>query len=116
MWQAPTGEWTMWRVGRQRLAWRPASREAWQAPGYDYFRNRWKADSQGPEWVAALLATVVVWPWRLVTNRWPVIAYILNAFDGDGRQRRTRPMPRAEADALVRRWAEHIQRYGQPPR
>jgi hypothetical protein len=65
--------------------------------------------------VGALLATPFVWPWRAATNRWPVIAYMLYPTDGDSRQRRSAPMPRTEADALVREWADHIKRYGEPP-
>jgi hypothetical protein len=109
-----TGEWMMWRVGRQRLAWRPVTRAA--GPGYRYnpagLREQETLDLL--DWTGALLATVVVLPWRLVTNRWPVIAYVLNPFDGDGRQHRARPLPRAEAEALVLRWAADIERAGLP--
>jgi hypothetical protein len=109
----------MWRVGRHRLAWRPVSRAPWKAPGYGYDPMSMHARRMQIvdllNWVGALLATVVVWPWRVVTNRWPVIAYVLNAFDGDSRQRRTSPMPRAEADAMAGEWAGHIKRYGEPP-
>jgi hypothetical protein len=65
-------------------------------------------------WVAALLATVVVWPLRAITRRWPVVAYVLYPYDGDSRRHLTGPLRRAEADALVRQWAEDIKRHGTP--
>ena len=115
--KTPEGGWRMWRVGRHRLAWRPIPRAPWQARWYRY-------DPAGPRinenfdmfnWLVALLATLVVLPWRAITNRWPVIAYVIDAEDGNSRQCRTRPMPRAAADALARKWAEHIKRHGEPP-
>jgi hypothetical protein len=66
-------------------------------------------------WAGALLATIVVLPWRLMTNRWPVVAYVVVPMDRPGRPRRTRPMPRTAADELVRRWASYIEEHGGPP-
>ncbi|MEU9827031.1 hypothetical protein [Micromonospora chersina] len=111
--RAPTGEGILWRVGRQHLAWRPVPRALWRAPGYSY--------RQGPEGLdmlsslGALLATPLVWPWRAVTNRWPVVAYALDAPDGNIHLRRTPPMRWAQAKMVAHAWAEHIERYGEPP-
>lgn len=116
MTRSPTGEWTPWRVGRQRLAWRPVPRALWRAPGYRYdpfHPGRETFDMLNG--LSALLATAVVWPWRAVTNRWPVIAYVPDAPDGNIQEHRTPPMRRAQAKAVVRDWAEHIKRYGEPP-
>jgi hypothetical protein len=111
------GQWMVWRVGRHRLAWRPIARAPWQAPGYEYnpFGPRTRETFDVVNWVVAVLATIVVWPYRFVTNRWPVVAYVVDPFDGDSRQHRTRPLRRAEANALARQWAEHIKRDGRPP-
>jgi len=107
------GEWTLWRVGRHRLAWRP-TRRAGLHP-YNPFGLREDETAEMFSWVGALLATIVVLPWRIVTNRWPVVAYVINPIDVEGQRRRTPSMPRAEAEALVRRWAGFIERYGEPP-
>jgi hypothetical protein len=114
--RTPTGEWTMWRVGRLRLAWRPIMRAPWTpTTDYDPMAKRTEQDVDLLNWLAVLLATPLVWPWRAVTNQWPVIAYTMYPTDGDSRQRRSAPMPRTEADALVREWADHIKQYGEPP-
>jgi hypothetical protein len=63
----------------------------------------------------SLLATIVVLPWRAVTNRWPVICYVTVPPNVETRMRRSRPMPRAEADAVARRWAAYIERFDAPP-
>ena len=111
------GQWMMWRVGRHRLAWRPRGQAHWNTPGYRYnpVGLRYKETSHLLNWVAAVVATAVVWPWRAMTGRWPVVAYVLDPYDGDSRQQRTGPLPRAEAHALACRWAEHIKHYGRPP-
>ncbi|MEW2331831.1 hypothetical protein AB0880_29015 [Micromonospora chersina] len=115
--RAPTGEGILWRVGRQHMAWRPVPRAPWRAPGYRYPLT----GLRGPETfdmlsaLGALLATPLVWPWRAVTNRWPVVAYALDAPDGNIHLHRTPPMRRAQAKVVVRAWAEHIERYGEPP-
>ncbi|MFI5897556.1 hypothetical protein ACIA5D_46465 [Actinoplanes sp. NPDC051513] len=103
------GEWVMWRVGRQWLAWRPARYESWwpsAPPGYN--SNPYSA-------LFCLLATIVVLPWRAVTNRWPVICYVTVPFNVEMRMRRSRPMPRADADVVARRWAAYIERFDAPP-
>jgi hypothetical protein len=107
----------VWRVGRHCLAWRPIARAPWQAPGYEYnpFGPRTRETFDVVNWVVAMLATIVVWPYRFVTNRWPVIAYVVDPFDGDSRQHRTRALRRTEANALARQWAEQIKRDGRPP-
>jgi hypothetical protein len=107
------GEWTLWRVGRHRLAWRP-TRRAGLHP-YDPFGLREDETAETLSWVGALFATIVVLLWRIVTNGWPVVAYVINPIDVEGQRRRTPPMPRAGAKALVHRWAAYIERYGEPP-
>ncbi|NMO52855.1 hypothetical protein HH310_16860 [Actinoplanes sp. TBRC 11911] len=107
------GEWTLWRVGRHRLAWRPTRRAGLHA--YDPYGLRADESAEMLSWAGALLATIVVLPWRIATNRWPVVAYVISPFDVEGQRRRTGPMPRAEAKALVRRWAAYIERYAEPP-
>ncbi|KUL21412.1 hypothetical protein ADL15_50680 [Actinoplanes awajinensis subsp. mycoplanecinus] len=107
------GEWMQWRVGRQRLAWRPTRRAALHE--YDPFGMRENETVETLSWIAALLATIVVLPWRIVTNRWPVVAYVLAPLDVESQRRRTAPLPRAEARALVRQWAAYIERHGEPP-
>ncbi|WP_130332028.1 hypothetical protein [Micromonospora kangleipakensis] len=119
--RSPTGEWIPWRVGRQRLAWRPVLRAPWRTYMYqsDPFnpfnpvKRRETFDLLNV--VGALLATLVVWPWRAVTNRWPVIAYVPDDPEGNLQMHRTAPMRRAQAKAVARDWAEHIRRYGEPP-
>ena len=115
--RSPTGEWIPWRVGRQRLAWRPVPRAPWRAPGYRYdpFGLRERETFDILNWLSALVATAVVWPWRAVTNRWPVIAYVPDDPEGNIQMHRTPPMRRAQAKAVARDWAEHIKRYGEPP-
>src|SRR4051812_20736717 len=103
----------LWRVGRHRLAWRPTRRASLHP--YNPFGLREDETAELLSSIGALFATIVVLPWRIVTNRWPVVAYVINPIDVEGQRRRTRPMPRAEAKALVRRWAAYIERYGEPP-
>ena len=106
-----------WRVGRRRLAWRP---------GVSALHLLELAE--GPlmlvvgipailwwlgTWVLALLATVVVWPTRAVTDRWPVVAYQLDA-KGDENAVCRSVHGRSAADALVREWAQAIERHGRP--
>jgi hypothetical protein len=103
----------LWRVGRHRLAWRPTRRAGLHA--YNPFGMREDETVETLSWIATLLATIVVLPWRIVTNRWPVVAYVINPIDVEGQRRRSPAMPRAEAKALVRQWAAYIERYGEPP-
>ncbi|MEV4533786.1 hypothetical protein AB0J82_08140 [Asanoa sp. NPDC049518] len=56
-------------------------------------------------WLAALLATVAVWPWRAVSGRWLVVAY---STTGSDKSRRAHVRGRAAADALAREWASEI--------
>jgi hypothetical protein len=104
---------TVWRVGRQRLAWRPA--HSARRDGFDFYLDR---EGQGQEmlsWLAALLATLVVLPWRSATNRWPVVAYVVDPIGAELDLHKTRPLPRAEAQGVALDWAEHIRRHGRPP-
>jgi hypothetical protein len=103
----------MWRVGRHRLAWRPIPMLRFPAPGYEY--DRMESGGDLLNWVGAILATPPVLLWRVLRRRWPVVAYVIFPYDGDTRQRRTPPLRRAEADALVRQWAADIRRGGEPP-
>jgi hypothetical protein len=110
-----SGQLTMWRVGRQRLAWRPRS------------VGRWLEGTDGPflilivipltwyllNWTAALLATSIAWPWRARTGRWPVVAYTLDAVGVD-KLHRTHAQGRTDADVLAHQWALDIKQHGQP--
>jgi hypothetical protein len=110
-----SGQLTMWRVGRQRLAWRPRS------------VGRWIEGLDGPlfvlavipmtwyllNWLAALLATTIAWSWRAMTGRWPVVAYTLDAV-GEDKFHRIVVEGCADADALARRWALDVKEHGQP--
>jgi len=59
-------------------------------------------------WAGALLATLVVWPWRAWTGRWPVVAYVLYRPDLNIEPVEVEVRGRAEADALVKRWVEQV--------
>lgn len=112
-----SGQWKWWRVGRRRLAWRPTT---------SVFELLQFAD--GPltfvigipvllwwllNWAAALLATAVVWPVRMVIDRWPVVAYMPYSLGDDGLECRW-VKGRKEADSTARRWVADIRREGRP--
>src|SRR4051794_4161920 len=83
----------MWRVGRHRLAWRPA-RQPGMHP-YRLFRDPFRQrDDEAVElvsWLAAALATIVVLPWRAEQ---PVAGGRLPArTDGRARPSSTQPAP-----------------------
>jgi hypothetical protein len=107
-----SGYWMMWRVGRHRLAWRPDRWLRFPAPGSEY--DRWDGGHDMYSWIGSLICTPAVLVWRAFTGRWPVVAYVILPYDGDLRLRRTPPIRRAEANVLVRQWAEEIKRYGEP--
>lgn len=65
-------------------------------------------------WLAALLATVVVWPTRAISGRWPVVAYLLGPADGDDRLLRVQVHDPAQAQTLANQWAMDIKRQGHP--
>jgi hypothetical protein len=65
-------------------------------------------------WAGSLIATLAVWPTRVVRGRWPVVAYLLDPPNGDDRLRRVWVAGRAEADATARRWAVDIRQQGRP--
>jgi hypothetical protein len=66
-------------------------------------------------WTAALVATVVVWPWRELRGTWPVVAYpITRGAAGAGQERLVTVRGKAAADALVKRWVDEIKGSGQP--
>lgn len=67
--QSRAGEWTLWRVGRHRLAWRPARRGGLNP--YQLYGVHPDAGAEMLSWVGSLLATIVVLPWRIASNRWP---------------------------------------------
>ncbi|XVU30728.1 hypothetical protein ACQPZJ_42595 [Actinoplanes sp. CA-054009] len=119
--RAGSGEWVKWRVGRQRLAWAPHG-EGWSVPDFSGLEDGGHLGSLLMVGIVALLAvvllgaflwtllkTVVVLPYRIAADRWPVVAYIVNGPEGyrvvTGRK---------EADELVRRWASEIRQHGQP--
>jgi hypothetical protein len=119
----------LWRVGRRRIAWRPRLYEPPDGahlplvaedppdPDEQARRDGHLFDRMGGwpfAWIPVLLATLVVWPWRARTGRWPVVAYTLGMADQPGYRYETVVAGRAEADGLARRWAEEIRRYGRP--
>ena len=110
--RSPDGDWLAWRVGRMRLAWRPVPRPRRPYPGLAAVRAAQVVEMSS--WAGSVLATPAALLRRLRTGRWPVVAYVVLPVDGDVRQRCTPPIPRAEADYLVGRWAEEIRRHGEP--
>ncbi|MEO3769137.1 hypothetical protein [Micromonospora sp. B9E7] len=127
-WRDESGQLRTWRVGRRRLAWRPRfPQPEWLAGGdggpfellvvavllligLGYLLN----------WLAALLATSVVWPWRAISGRWPVVAYPLDSsLVATDDQRGDRPYQqrvtgRAAAMALTRQWVRNVEQQGHP--
>ncbi|MGC4772119.1 hypothetical protein ACLQ25_24500 [Micromonospora sp. DT44] len=121
-----SGQLRAWRVGRRRLAWRPR-----------IARPRLEGADGGPfeivvvvilavlglghllNWLAALLATSVVWPYRALSGRWPVEAYPLDpslvATDrGGDLPHRRRVAGRVAAMKLTRQWVRDIEMAGAP--
>ncbi|GIF70968.1 hypothetical protein Asi02nite_04860 [Asanoa siamensis] len=116
-------------MGRRRLAWRPRfPQPAWL--------DGWSG-SHGPfeiillaiilvltighvlNWLAALLATAVVWPYRTVSGRWLVVAYPLESHPGVDDRGSDRPHQRrvnghSAATALTHQWARDIEQFGGP--
>jgi hypothetical protein len=126
-WRNESGQLRAWRVGCRRLAWRPrfpklALEGADGGPfeiivmaillvvGIGHVLN----------WLAALLATAVVWPYRAISGRWSVVAYPLDPSDlgeddqGSDRPHRRRVKDRQEAVALTRQWVRDIEQQGSP--
>ncbi|MGW0214117.1 hypothetical protein ACWDXH_06980 [Micromonospora chokoriensis] len=128
VWRDESGRLHAWRVGRRRLAWRPR-----------FPQGTWLAGGDGGPfellvlpffvlivlgylliWLAALLATVVVWPYRAVSGLWPVVAYPLDSSpvatdDQRGDQPYRRQVTgRAAAVTLTRQWARDIEQHGHP--
>jgi hypothetical protein len=113
------GSWDLWRVGRRRLAFKP---------GVGWLVDVTAADGVlgvalgalalavvVAVWTAAIVATVVVWPWRELSGNWPVVAYALTGGPaGEGHERLVTVRGKAAADALVKRWADEIKASGQP--
>ncbi|MFG1867074.1 hypothetical protein [Micromonospora arborensis] len=129
LWRDESGQLCAWRVGRRRLAWRPRfpqpSLEGADGGPFEiivvailavlglvYLLN----------WLAALLATSVVWPYRAISGRWRVVAYPLDpslvATDDRGGDlpHRRRVVGRTAAVALTRQWVRDIERQGYPDR
>jgi hypothetical protein len=115
-------------VGRRRLAWRPR---------FPQPRDGLQGGDGGPfeiivlaillvvtigyllNWLAALLATAVVWPYRTVSGRWLVVAYPVSShlglFDeGSDRQHQRRVNALSAATALTHQWARDIEQLGGP--
>lgn len=111
-----SGTWVKWRVGRRRLAWRPGASvlrllEFAQDP-FTFFvlvpvLGWWLLS-----WIAALLATAVVWPVRAISGRWLVVAYMLGGDEHEPRYRWVRG--RQAADLTVRQWRRDIEEHGRP--
>ena len=57
--------------------------------------------------------TVVVWPARMVSGRWPVVAYLLDPAEGDQTQCLW-VQGRKAAESTVLQWASDIKRQGRP--
>ncbi|MEV1144003.1 hypothetical protein [Micromonospora sp. NPDC049799] len=125
-WRNESGQLRVWRLGRRRLAWRPR-----------FPQPALQGADGGPfeiialaillvvtigyllDWLAALLATAVVWPYRAMSGRWPVVAYPLPSHLGEDGQSRTRlhrhrVKDRQAALALTRQWARDIEQLGRP--
>jgi hypothetical protein len=112
-----SGQWVRWRVGRRRLAWRPSSSvlELLQFADGPFallvgipVLAWWLAT-----WVSSLLMTVVVWPARMVSGRWPVVAYLLDHAEGDQLQCLW-VQGRGAAESTALQWASDIKRQGRP--
>jgi hypothetical protein len=112
-----TGNWRAWRVGRRRLAWCPRYRgwfiNADDDHGILLVVNLIPFAVYLLSWIAALAATIVTWPWRAMTGRWLVVAYMPDPDGGDG-LRRARVRGRVNADALARQWLLAIKQHGEP--
>lgn len=110
-----SGQWTTWRVGRRRLAWRPDYKgwviDAVDTSGIVLVLNLIPLTVYLLNWAAALLATTIAWPYRATTGRWPVVAYPITAGD---RSFRTHVQGRNDADALAHQWTLDIKQHGQP--
>jgi hypothetical protein len=114
------GSWDMWRVGRRRLAFIPRIPE-WM--GTLMGADDWlglagavlTATTFGVVWTAVLLATAVVWPWRELKGDWPVVAYPTTGGPLGGMKAWCVTVTgKANADALVQRWAREIKDGGEP--
>ncbi|MEU4690530.1 hypothetical protein [Actinoplanes sp. NPDC023714] len=122
--RAGNGEWVAWRVGRRRLAWQPQYGDR-GGGGLDL--SGLQGEIGGVialaimgllllwwvmNWLLVLLATAVVWPWRAITGRWQVVAYVT---DTGGRELESRWVRgRSAADELARQWATEIEQHGRP--
>jgi hypothetical protein len=109
--------WRMWRVGRRRLALRPRY-HGWIINADDGYGillvvNLIPLAGYLLSWIAALAATAVAWPWRSLTGRWLVVAYMPDP-DGDDGLRRVQVKGRTNADALARQWLLDIKQHGEP--
>jgi hypothetical protein len=117
--RSESGQWVRWRVRRRCLVW---------APSYSYLQYL----ELGQDvlifvvWpvllarlvltsLAVLVATAVMWPVRVISGRWPVVAYLIDTgSDGEDRTHLVWVRGREEADALVRQWAADIKKHGRP--
>lgn len=123
--QTGTGQWTVWRIGRRRLAWRPrltvSGRAVPPQTGLDLIDVTiglllaafWVVYA-AVNWTGALITTMIVWPWRAVAGRWPVVAYVLDPAGSGLPSVRVDGLSRAAADELTRRWAADIKAGGGP--
>jgi hypothetical protein len=98
----------MWRVGRRRLAFRPYPSGFADGPDASELSLIIVLLQIVPfvlVWLAALLATIAVWPWRALTGRWLVVAYPIGT-PGESRRRYVRSA--SEAKQLITEWSEAI--------
>lgn len=123
-----SGQLCAWRVGRRRLAWRPRfpNLRGLEGAGGGPFEIIALAIllvvgvGHALNWFAALLATVVAWPYRAISGRWPVVAYPIDPSgvnmgdEGDDRPHRRHVQGRQSALALARQWALDIEQHGRP--
>ncbi|MCP2329514.1 hypothetical protein HDA40_008021 [Hamadaea flava] len=106
--RAGSGDWETWRVGRRRLAFRPYITGFADAPDSSELSLIIVLLQVVPfavVWLAALAATMAVWPWRALTGRWLVVAYPTAS---PGKAHRRRVDSAAEAKQLVAQWSEAI--------
>ncbi|RAK43399.1 hypothetical protein B0I29_101529 [Actinoplanes lutulentus] len=114
--RAGSGNWVRWRVGRRRLAGMP-SKDTWGSLNFadgdiGFVLTMLYLAVVLVIGIAILLATAVVWPYRAITDNWPVVARELDGDDENLQWRWVRG--RAAADALAQQWATEIEQHGRP--
>ena len=72
------------------------------------------AATAGVGWTIAFLITAVVWPWRELTGRWPVVAYPTTGGPAADKKWIIIVNGKANADVLTQQWVEEIRARGEP--